>query len=43
MQAPGDFAVALVGFVLLTAWRTPPLVVVIVSAAGGVLLVLING
>ena len=43
VQAPGDFAVALVGFVLLTAWRTPPLVVVIVSAAGGVLLVLING
>jgi chromate transporter len=36
----GDFAVALVGFVLLTAWRTPPLVVVIVSALGGVALAL---
>jgi chromate transporter len=38
VHAPGDFAVALVGFVLLTAWRAPPLVVVIVSAIGGVLL-----
>lgn len=43
VQTPGDFAVALTGFVLLTAWRTPPLVVVIVSAIGGVLLALING
>ena len=43
VQAPGDFAVALVGFVLLTAWRAPPLVVVIVSAIGGVLLALFNG
>jgi chromate transporter len=43
VQAPGDFAVALVGFVLLTAWRVPPLVVVIVSAIGGVLLALFNG
>jgi chromate transporter len=43
VQAPGDFAVALVGFVLLTAWRAPPLVVVIVSAIGGVLLPLFNG
>jgi chromate transporter len=42
VQAPGDFAVALVGFVLLTAWRAPPLVVVIVSAIGGVLLALLN-
>jgi chromate transporter len=42
VQASGDFAVALTGFVLLTAWRTPPLVVVIVSAIGGVLLALIN-
>jgi chromate transporter len=42
VQAPGDFAVALTGFVLLTAWRTPPLAVVIVSAIGGVLLALIN-
>ncbi len=43
VQAPGDFAVALVGFVLLTAWRAPPLVVVVVSAIGGVLLALFNG
>jgi chromate transporter len=40
VQAPGDFAVALVGFVLLTAWRAPPLVVVIISAIGGILLAL---
>jgi chromate transporter len=43
VQAPGDFAVALVGFVLLTAWRAPPLVVVVVSAIGGVLVALFNG
>ena len=40
VQTPGDFAVALVGFVLLTAWHAPPLVVVVVSAIGGVLLAL---
>jgi chromate transporter len=38
VRAPGDFAVALVGFVLLTVWRAPPLVVVALSAAGGVAL-----
>jgi chromate transporter len=43
VHAPGDFAVALVGFVLLTAWRAPPLVAVVVSAIGGVLLALFNG
>jgi len=43
VQAPGDFAVALVGFVLLTVWRAPPLLVVVVSAIGGVLLALFNG
>jgi chromate transporter len=43
VYAPGDFAIALTGFVLLTAWRAPPLVVVIVSAVGGVLLALFNG
>ncbi len=43
VQAPGDFAVALVGFVLLTVWSVPPLMVVIVSAAGGVLLALFTG
>jgi chromate transporter len=40
VQKPADFAVALVGFVLLIAWHAPPLVVVIVSAIGGVLLAL---
>jgi chromate transporter len=32
----GDFALALVGFVLLTVWQTPPLVVVAISALGGI-------
>jgi len=36
----GDFGVALIGFVLLTVWRTPPLVVVVVSAVGGIVLAL---
>ncbi|HVA13927.1 MAG TPA: chromate efflux transporter [Stellaceae bacterium] len=36
--APGDFAVALIGFVLLTAWKTPPLAVVVISALGGIAL-----
>jgi chromate transporter len=40
VQAPPDFAIALTGFVLLTAWRAPPLMVVIVGATGGVLLAL---
>lgn len=35
-----DFAVALVGFVLLTAWRAPPLLVVVFGALGGVALAL---
>ena len=42
VQAPGDFVVALIGFVLLTVWRSPPLFVVIISAIGGVALALIN-
>jgi chromate transporter len=41
VKAPGDFAIALVGFVLLVAWRAPPLVVVLVSACGGIALALI--
>ncbi|WP_340107316.1 chromate efflux transporter [Pikeienuella sp. HZG-20] len=32
---PRDFALALVGFVLLTVWRAPPSVVVLLMAAGG--------
>jgi chromate transporter len=31
-----DFAIALVGFILLTVWRAPPLLVVGLSALGGV-------
>ena len=38
VKSPGDFGIALVGFVLLTVWRTPPLVVVAVSAIGGIAL-----
>jgi chromate transporter len=41
VRSSGDFAVALVGFVLLVAWRAPPLVVVLVSACGGIALALI--
>jgi chromate transporter len=36
VKMPGDFAIALVGFVLLTVWRAPPLFVVTVSALGGI-------
>ena len=35
---PGDFALAVTGFVLLTAWRTPQLIVVAILALGGVAL-----
>jgi chromate transporter len=38
VKSVGDFAVALFGFVLLTAWRVPPLVVVILAAFAGILL-----
>ena len=40
VKGPGDFGIALVGFVLLTAWQTPPLVVVAISALGGIVLAL---
>ena len=40
VNGPGDFALALLGFILLTVWRLPPLVVVIISALGGVALAL---
>jgi chromate transporter len=36
VQTPADFAIALVGFVLLMAWRAPPLVVVAFSAIAGI-------
>jgi len=35
IMSPYDFALALFGFVLLTRWKTPPWIVVIVIAAGG--------
>jgi chromate transporter len=38
VKTGGDFGIALIGFVLLTAWRAPPLVVVAISAFGGMLL-----
>jgi chromate transporter len=38
VKGPSDLAVALVGFVLLMAWRAPPLVVVLVSACAGIAL-----
>ena len=38
VKTPGDFGIALVGFVLLTVWRAPPILVVIISALGGIAL-----
>jgi chromate transporter len=40
VNRPGDFGIALVGFVLLTVWRAPPLLVVVISALGGIALAL---
>jgi len=42
VRTPGDFGVAVVGFVLLTVWRAPPLLVVVVSAPGGIALALVE-
>lgn len=41
VHSPRDFGVALVGFVLLVAWRAPPLVVVAFSAAAGTAMALL--
>lgn len=41
VHSPRDFGVALVGFVLLVAWRAPPLVVVAFSAAAGTAMALV--
>ena len=38
VKTHGDFALALIGFVLLTAWRVPPIVVVVAGALGGMIL-----
>lgn len=40
VRGPGDFGLALVGFVLLTVWQTPPFIVVGISALGGIALAL---
>jgi chromate transporter len=37
VKSSGDFSVVLVGFILLVAWRAPPVVVVILGALGGVI------
>ncbi|HEX4333426.1 MAG TPA: chromate efflux transporter [Usitatibacter sp.] len=41
VHTPRDFGVVLVGFVLLVAWRAPPLVVVAFSAAAGAAMALV--
>ncbi len=41
VQGPRDFAITLVGFVLLTVWRAPPLAVVAFSATAGVVVSLL--
>ncbi len=38
VRTPADFAIALVGFVLLTVWRAAPLIVVLFSALAGMAL-----
>jgi chromate transporter len=38
VETPPDLGLALVGFVLLNAWRAPPLLVVVIGALGGVAL-----
>jgi chromate transporter len=43
VKTPNDFGLALVGFVLLTVWRAPPLLVVVIGALGGVALSLAAG
>jgi chromate transporter len=42
VKTPGDFGVALTGFVLLTVWRVPPLAVVILGALGGLALTFVR-
>ena len=41
VKTPGDFGIALVGFILLTGWP-PPLVVVIVRALGGMVVAVLS-
>jgi hypothetical protein len=39
----GDVSMVMAGFLLLTAWRTPPIVVVIMGAIAGLLLSIVTG
>jgi chromate transporter len=41
VKGSADFAIALIGFVLLVAWRAPPLIVVVIGALSGIALALI--
>jgi chromate transporter len=41
VKSPGDFAVALAGFILLVDWRAPPLLVVVLGALCGISLTLL--
>jgi chromate transporter len=43
VKAPADFGIALVGFVLLTVWRAPPLLIVVISALAGMGLAMARG
>jgi chromate transporter len=38
VRTPADFGLALIGFVLLSAWRAPPIFVVAIGALGGIVL-----
>jgi chromate transporter len=42
VRTPGDFGVALVGLVLLSAWRAPPILVVGIGALGGIVLAMVT-
>jgi chromate transporter len=43
VKASGDAVVVLFAFTLLTVWRAPPLVVVVISALGGIVLAYLAG
>jgi chromate transporter len=36
VQGPADYALAAIGFLLLTVWKAPPWVVVVLLAAAGI-------
>jgi chromate transporter len=36
VKSSADLSIALVGFILLVAWRAPPVAVVILGALGGI-------